>query len=233
MAFTCAELRFLESAAVRNNVGLLDHQYLTFYRSQRQGYKSTVAQFVIKIYYKNWNISLNTEICWLPHTPRINDCICLIEFALRCKCPSTYFSIKCSYVCCYQKCKPDVAKNPYLFVQSVSGFYLFNVNFRFSSLINFSWEKKCNICIQMPLTVKEIIKHRYLHIFSYINWKLCTTGYVWRLTLLWSWTIIFFDNFRTLIGNKYTLKFTFAIEIQIDNLFILALVTSINKCSCK
>ena len=33
--------------------------------------------------HKNWNISLNTEICWLPHTPRINDCICLIEFVLR------------------------------------------------------------------------------------------------------------------------------------------------------
>ena len=29
--------------------------------------------------------------------------------------------------------------------------------------------------------------------------------------------------------NKYTLRFTFAIEIQIDNLFTLALVTSINK----
>jgi hypothetical protein len=33
--------------------------------------------------------------------------------------------------------------------------------------------------------------------------------------------------------NKYTLKFTFAIEIQIDKLFNLVLVTSINKCSCK
>jgi hypothetical protein len=29
--------------------------------------------------------------------------------------------------------------------------------------------------------------------------------------------------------NKYILKFTFAIEIQIDKLFTLALVTSINK----
>ena len=48
------------------------------------GVQINVAQFVIKIYYKYWNISLNTEICWLPHTPRINDCICLIEFALRC-----------------------------------------------------------------------------------------------------------------------------------------------------
>jgi hypothetical protein len=33
-AFTCAELRFLVSAEVGNNVGLLDRQYLTFYRSQ-------------------------------------------------------------------------------------------------------------------------------------------------------------------------------------------------------
>ena len=54
------------------------------------------------------------------------------------KCSCKYFSIKCSSVCCYQQCKPDVAKIPYLFVQSVSGFYIFNVNFRFSSLINFS-----------------------------------------------------------------------------------------------
>jgi hypothetical protein len=29
--------------------------------------------------------------------------------------------------------------------------------------------------------------------------------------------------------NKYTLKFTFAIEIQIDKLLTLTLVTSINK----
>ena len=50
----------------------------------------------------------------------------------------TYFSIKCSSVRCYQKCKPDVTKNPYLIVQSVPGFYIINVNFRFSSLINFS-----------------------------------------------------------------------------------------------
>ena len=50
----------------------------------------------------------------------------------------TYFSIKCSSVCCYQKCKPDVAKNQYLIVQSVLGFYIINVNFRFSSPINFS-----------------------------------------------------------------------------------------------
>ena len=34
------------------------------------------------------------------------------------------------------------------------------------------------------------------------------------------------------MDNKYTLKFTFAIEIQIDKLFTLALVTGINKCSC-
>jgi hypothetical protein len=34
--------------------------------------------------HKNWNISPNTEISWLPHSPRINDCICLIEFVLRC-----------------------------------------------------------------------------------------------------------------------------------------------------
>ena len=37
--------------------------------------------------------------------------------------------------------------------------------------------------------------------------------------------------------NKYTLKFTFAIEIQIDNLFTLVLATSkkkcVNKFSCK
>ena len=33
--------------------------------------------------------------------------------------------------------------------------------------------------------------------------------------------------------NKYTLKFTFAIEIQIDKLFTLVLVTSVNKFSCK
>ena len=33
--------------------------------------------------------------------------------------------------------------------------------------------------------------------------------------------------------NKYTLKFTFAIEIQIDKLFTLVWVTSINKFSCK
>ena len=33
------------------------------------------------------------------------------------------------------------------------------------------------------------------------------------------------------MGNKNTLKFTFAIEIQIDKLFTLTLVTSINKCS--
>ena len=50
----------------------------------------------------------------------------------------TYFSFKCSSVCCYQKCKPDVAKNPYLIVQSVPGFYFINVNFQLSSLINFS-----------------------------------------------------------------------------------------------
>ena len=41
------------------------------------------------------------------------------------------------------------------------------------------------------------------------------------------------DNFRTSMENKYTLKFTFGIEIQIDKLFNLVLVTSINKCSCK
>jgi hypothetical protein len=34
MAFTCGERWFLVSAEVRNNVGLLDRQYLTFYRSQ-------------------------------------------------------------------------------------------------------------------------------------------------------------------------------------------------------
>jgi hypothetical protein len=33
-AFTCAELRFLVSAKVWNNVGLLDQRYLTFYRSK-------------------------------------------------------------------------------------------------------------------------------------------------------------------------------------------------------
>ena len=52
------------------------------------------------------------------------------------------------------------------------------------------------------------------------------------------WTIkypihIFLENFKTSMENKYTLKFTFAIEIQIDKLFTLALVTSINKFSCK
>ena len=40
-------------------------------------------------------------------------------------------------------------------------------------------------------------------------------------------------NFRTSIENKYTSKCTFAIEIQIDKLFTLVWVTSINKFSCK
>jgi hypothetical protein len=45
------------------------------------------------------------------------------------------------------------------------------------------------ICIHIQHTVKGISKHRYyLHIFSYIHWKLCTTGYVWRLTLLCLWS---------------------------------------------
>jgi hypothetical protein len=48
---------------------------------------------------------------------------------------------------------------------------------------------KYNFCIHIEHTVKGISKHRYLHIFSYIHWKLCTTGYAWRLTLLCSWTI--------------------------------------------
>ena len=45
--------------------------------------------------------------------------------------------------------------------------------------------------------------------------------------------IHFLENFRTSMENKYTLKFTFAIEIQIDRLFTLVLVTSISKFSCK
>jgi hypothetical protein len=47
------------------------------------------------------------------------------------------------------------------------------------------------------------------------------------------WTVlkyqvhIFLENFRASMENKYTLKFTVEIEIQIDKLFTL--VTSINK----
>ena len=41
------------------------------------------------------------------------------------------------------------------------------------------------------------------------------------------------ENFRTSIENKYTLKRTFSIEIQIDKLLTLGWVTSINKFACK
>jgi hypothetical protein len=37
-------------------------------------------------------------------------------------------------------------------------------------------------CVTCLIDVYGILsKHRYLHILSYIHWKLCTTGYVWRL----------------------------------------------------
>jgi hypothetical protein len=35
------------------------------------------------------------------------------------------------------------------------------------------------------------------------------------------------------VENKYTLKYTFAIEKQTDQLFTLVWLTSINECSCK
>ena len=44
---------------------------------------------------------------------------------------------------------------------------------------------------------------------------------------------IFLEHFRTSVENKYTLKYTFAIEKQTDQLFTLVWVTSINECSCK
>jgi hypothetical protein len=34
--------------------------------------------------HENWNILLSTEISWLPHSPSIKDCLCLIKYVLRC-----------------------------------------------------------------------------------------------------------------------------------------------------
>jgi hypothetical protein len=68
---------------------------------------------------------------------------------------------------------------------------------------------------------------------KFINLKIYSAVWQQKWIVLKYPIDIFVDNFRTSIENKYTLKFTFAIEIQIDKLFTLALVTGINKCSCK
>ena len=68
---------------------------------------------------------------------------------------------------------------------------------------------------------------------KFINLKIYSAVWIQKWTVLKYPIHIFVDNFRTSMENKYTLKFTFAIEIQINKLFTLALVTSINKCSCK
>jgi hypothetical protein len=68
---------------------------------------------------------------------------------------------------------------------------------------------------------------------KFINLKIYSAVWIQKWTVLKYPIHIFVDNFRTSMENKYTLKFTFAIEIQINKLFTLALVTSINNCSCK
>ena len=107
--------------------------------------KWTVLKYPIHIFFDNFRTLMGNKYT-LKFTfaieIQIDNLLTLALVNSINKCPWTYFSIKCSSVCCYQKCKPDVAKNQYLFVQFVSEFYIFNVNFRFSSLINFSWENE-------------------------------------------------------------------------------------------
>jgi hypothetical protein len=76
------------------------------------------------------------------------------------------------------------------------------------------------LCLHIPFTVCCMCIVFLFH--KFINLKIYSAA--WLKKELYP-IHIFLGNFRTSMENKYTLKFTFAIEIQIDKLFTLVLVT--------